>query len=181
MRKIKNRNSLKHIILIIFSSLLFANSAFAVGPCSTPYALVGTIKYFGGRYSYCGIVASSPTWILMQTSSTPGAPCAVPGLLVGDKFCNGTNYYSMSSGTVTTACSPSNTYKYISGTMYICAGGSFHATGGCSDCTATPVTCEDYGMDRTACEAAACTWTGFTCETPVVYCPTCPPAGGGAI
>jgi hypothetical protein len=114
----------------------------------------------------------------MQASSTMGAACTKAGMINGNKFCKGTNYYTIDSATVTTACTTANTFKYISNKMYICVSGSWHETGGCTDCGPGIVTCEDYGMDETSCLANACNWTGITCETYPIYCPTCNGGGG---
>lgn len=147
-------------ILVIIVSLVFSLNSYSA--CTSPAAAVGTMSYFSDSYYYCN---SASNWVIMKADpGSPGATCASPGLLVADKFCNGTNFYSVNSQEAATGtCTNTNEFRFFSGVMNICLSGSWFKTGTCASCQTV---CEDM-THQSMCDANSgrCEWNGFMCST----------------
>jgi hypothetical protein len=121
------------------------------------------------EYQYCN---DSNTWISMTATTTAGAACTKVGMIVGDKYCNGVNYFSLDSQDLLGgACSTNNTYKYFSGSMHICVSGQWHPTGFCSTCGGGgggggPFVpgCAAYTKFFQCVSDLSCEWDGVNCN-----------------
>lgn len=157
--------------IVCFLTLIISYSALSA--CNTPAGARGVMVYRNGDYFYCNNVDS---WVRMKADpNAPGATCSTPGLIVGESFCNGANFYSVNSQETNGACAKNSEYRYISGIINVCISGTWYKTGTCESCR---VSCESYLNNRTACDVDyRCHWNGGMCETiPTHTPPPGPPA-----
>lgn len=158
------------MIKTILCFIILAVSYSAYGACSSPAGAVGIMAYRSGSYFFCD---NTNNWVSMHANpSAPLTACSKPGLIVGDRFCNGTNFYSVNSLVTAGACTKNDEYRFFSGSMNICLSGTWYKTGPCPSCQ---LACEDMNPSECELNSGRCELNGgIMCTTIPTYDPPPP-------